>query len=170
MKWLGRGCCAVVLIVFGAWLQSLRAQTSGTFDGHFRHIGFVVADVDGAAEKFGDAFGLTPAAVRRIDQIPMPQDFRGDPQFFIRTTEIRVNGVELHLLEPGSGSSPWRDHLERVGDGTVQHISFGVTDLSRAVAALETLGGTVTAGAADSFFAYVNMPQLPFAIELEKVP
>ena len=170
MTWLGRGCCAVALIVLGAWLQSLRAQTSGTFDGHFRHIGFVVEDADGAAAKFGEAFGVTPPAVRRIDEIPMPRAARGDSQLFVRTTEIRTNGVELHVLEPGGGSSPWRDHLERVGDSTVQHISFGVTDLPRAVAALERLGGTVTAGAADSFFAYVDMPQLPFAIELERVP
>ena len=169
MKWLGRACCAVALIVLGAWLQSLRAQTSGTFGGHFRHIGFVVADADDAAARFGEAFGVTPPAVRRVDRIPMPLTPGNDAQLFVRTTEIRTNGVELHVLEPGGGSSSWRDHLEQVGDGTVQHISFGVTDLRRAVTALEALGDTVTAGAADSFFAYVDMPQLPFTIELERV-
>jgi len=41
--------------------------------------------------------------------------------------------------------------------------------LAGTVAALQKLGGRLTAGAADSFFAYLEFPNLPFTIELEKV-
>lgn len=88
----------------------------------------------------------------------------------MRTTEIRTNGVEIHLLEPTGGKSPWRDGLERHGDGSVQHLSFGVKDLAGTVKALQKLGGRLTTGSGDSFFAYLEFPNLPFTVELEKVP
>jgi hypothetical protein len=119
---------------------------------------------------FGDAFGVAYTPIHSITAPPPPKGYPGDPQAGVRTTEIRTaNNLEIHLLEPTGGKSPWRDGLERHGDGSMQHVSFGVTDLAAAVAALEKLGGRLTAGAGDSFFAYVELPQLPFTIELEKV-
>lgn len=170
-KWVPRAACALMLVVLGAWLQSLRAQPAGTFTGHFRHVGIVVKDVDTSARVFARAFGVAHTPVHGIVAPPAPKGYPGDPRAGVRTTEIRTaNNLEIHLLQPTGGKSPWRDGLERFGDGSVQHISFGVTDLAAAVGALEKLGGRLTAGAPDSFFAYVELPQLPFTIELEKVP
>ncbi|MEQ1897640.1 MAG: VOC family protein [Vicinamibacterales bacterium] len=170
-NWILRTAGAVALVALGAGLQSLRAQSAGTFTGSFRHVGFVVKDVDASAPVFARAFGVAHTPIHGITAPPPPKGYPGDPKAGVRTTEIRTaNNLEIHLLEPTGGKSPWRDGLERHGDGTVQHISFGVTDLAAAVGALEKLGGRLTAGAADSFFAYVELPQLPFTIELEKVP
>ena len=170
-RWIPRAACALMLVALGAWLQSLRAQPAGTFTGHFRHVGIVVKDVDASARVFARAFGIAHSPIHSIVAPPAPKGYPGDPKAGVRTTEIRTaNNLEIHLLEPTGGKSPWRDGLERSGDGSVQHISFGVTDLAAAVGALEKLGGRLTAGAADSFFAYVELPQLPFTIELEKVP
>ncbi len=170
-RWLPRAVGALMLVALGAWLQSLRAQPTGTFTGHFRHVGIVVNDVDASARVFARAFGVAHTPVHSIVAPPSPKGYPGDPKAGVRTTEIRTaNNLEIHLLQPTGGKSPWRDGLERFGDGSVQHISFGVTDLAAAVGALEKLGGRLTAGAADSFFAYVELPQLPFTIEFEKVP
>ncbi len=170
-RWVPRAACALMLVALGAWLQSLRAQPAGTFTGHFRHIGIVVKDLDASAQAFGQAFGVSYPPVHAATPGPPPKGNPGDPKAGVITTEIRTaHNLEIHLLQPTGGKSPWRDGLERFGDGSVQHISFGVTDLAAAVGALEKLGGRLTAGAPDSFFAYVELPQLPFTIELEKVP
>ena len=48
-------------------------------------------------------------------------------------------------------------------------MSFGVKDIAGTVAALQKLGGHLTTGGGDTFFAYVELPGLPFTIELERV-
>jgi hypothetical protein len=173
-KRIGRAITAIALIgwgvVLGATLTSLRAQTAApTIKGSFRHIGFVVTDVDASAAKFAGVFGAAYTPVHSIDKLVFPPDFKGDRRTAIRTTEVRTNGLEFHLLQPIGGASSWQDHLGKYGNGSLHHISFGVTDLAGTVAALKKVGGTVTVGGADSFFAYLEFPQVPFAIELEKV-
>ena len=171
LRWTARLAAALVLVGLGAGLESLCAQRTQTFDGTFRHVGFVVTDVDASARRFADAFGAAYTPVHSVvPPTPVPAGYPGDPKAGVRTTEIRTNGVEIHLLEPTGGRSPWRDGLERHGDGSLQHISFGVKDLDRAVAALQALGGRLTTGGPGTFFAYLEMPNLPFTIELEKVP
>jgi hypothetical protein len=169
-----RAAYALALITFGAWLQSIRAQappqTVPTINGTFRHLGFVVRDINEAAPRFSRVFNATYPPIHGAGGIVFPPDFTGDRNTSIRTTEIRTNGVEMHLLQPIGGASSWRDHLEKHGDGSLQHISFGVVDLAGTVEALRKLGGKVTTGGGDSFFAYLEFPQLPFTIELEKVP
>lgn len=169
--WITRAVIALALIGLGATLESLRAQSQAqpTINGPFRHIGFVVRDVDRAAAQFAGVFGATYSPLHTVDKMVFPADFKGDRKTAIRTTEVRTNGFEFHLLQPIGGASSWHDHLEKYGDGSLHHISFGVVDLAGTVAALQKLGGTVTVGGADSFFAYLQMPQVPFTIELEKV-
>ncbi len=170
----GQLAVALALVATGAGLQSLRthAQTTKppTINGPFRHLGFVVRDIDEAAARFARVYGATYPPVHTAGGIVYPDDFKGDRNTVIRTTEVRTNGFEFHLLQPIGGASSWRDHLEKYGDSSLQHISFGVADLAGTVKALELLGGKVTTGRADSFFAYVSLPQVPFSIELEKIP
>jgi len=147
----------------------LRAEPTATLDGYFRHIGIVVRDVDQASKDFATIFGTIPTPIHTAGQPALPKDYRGDPNAFVRTTELRTNNVEIHLLEPQGGASPWRNGLDKHGDRSVQHISFGVTDLRRAISSLEKVGGHVTSGGSDSIYAYIEFPQLPFTIELEKV-
>ncbi len=175
LTWTARLTGALALVGLGIGvgvrLEAARAQRTPTFPGTFRHIGFVVQDVDASARHFAEAFGATYSPVHAVvPPTPVPAGYPGDPKAGVRTTEITTNGVEFHLLEPTGGKSPWRDGLERHGDGSVQHISFGVKDISAAVTALQALGGRLTTGGPVAFFAYLEMPNLPFTIELEKVP
>lgn len=170
LTWTTRLLAATLLLAAGAGLEHTRAQHRQTFDGTFRHIGIVVKDVDASAKRVGDVFGASyPAIHAVVPPTPVPKGYPGDPKAGVRTTEIKTNGVEIHLLEPTGGKSPWRDGLERHGDGSLQHVSFGVKDIAGTVRALEALGGHVTTGGSDAFFAYVELPGLPFTIELERV-
>lgn len=168
--WAARVVMAIALMGIGAALQSVPAQGRPSFDGRFRHLGFVVRDVEQSAQRFARTFGATPTPIHTLDGVAFPKNAAGRTSTTIKTTEIRTHALEMHLLEPVGGSSPWMDHLQAHGDGSLEHLSFGVTDLAAAVRSLEALGGTVIVGASDSFFAYVAFPGLPFAIELEKVP
>jgi hypothetical protein len=169
-RWVSRAVCALALVGLGAALQSMRAQGPATFNGTFRHVGLVVRDVDASAKSLAQVFNASYSPVHSVvPPGPSPKGYPGDPKAGVRTTEMKTNGLEIHLLQPTGGRSPWRDGLERHGDGSLQHISFGVTDLAASVTALEKLGGHLTAGAGDGFFAYVEFAQLPFTIELEKV-
>ena len=171
MRWTARIIGALALVALGAWLQDLRAQRAGTIDGYFRHIGFVVKDVDTSAKEFARVLGAEYNPIHGTDPgvIVWPKDSSSDRKSGVRTTELKSNGLEIHLLEPTGGASPWRKTLEARGDGALQHISFGVKNLAGTVAALQKLGGRVVVGAGDSFFAYVEFPNLPFIVELEKV-
>ena len=169
IRYLLRILGALTLVAIGAGLQSLRAQGEGSFDGQFRHIGIVVRDVEASAKTFARVFGVTPTPIHTASQPALPSDYRGDPKAFVRTTELRTNNIEIHLLEPMGGGSPWREGLDKHGDGSLQHVSFGVVDLAGTITALERLGGHVTSGSPDSIYAYIEFPQLPFTVELEKV-
>lgn len=168
-KTIRRIVCALVLMAAGAALQAAHAQTrQPTFDGTFRHIGFVVRDVEQAAKDYARLLGSDASPIHTVDRMVWPDDFQGDRKTAIKTTELRGHALEVHLLQPIGGASPWQDHLKQYGE-SLQHISFGVRDLKGAVTLLQGMGGRVTNGGADSFYAYLEFPQLPFTIELEKV-
>ena len=127
-------------------------------------------DVDKAVKAYSAIFGATAPPIHTAGQLQLPKDYQGDPKAFVKTTELRTNSVEIHLLEPVGGISPWRDGLDKYGDGSLQHISFGVTDLPGTIEALRKVGGTLVSGGPTSIYAYMRFQQLPFIIELEKVP
>src|SRR6185295_8199817 len=110
MKWIARIIGALALVALGAWLQNVRAQRAPTFDGYFRHIGFVVKDVDKTAEVFGRIFGAGYTPIHSTDPkvIVWPKDSASDRNSGVRTTEMKTNSVEIHLLQPTGGASPWR--------------------------------------------------------------
>src|SRR5688572_10613794 len=100
---------ACVLVCAGAGLHALYAQTSpATLT--FRHIGFVVRDVDQAQKEYARLLGMAASPVHTADRMVYPADFTGDRKTAIRTTELRGHGLEVHLLQPIGGASPWQDH------------------------------------------------------------
>jgi methylmalonyl-CoA/ethylmalonyl-CoA epimerase len=166
---LTRLVAATTLVLTGAALHALYAQaTAPALDLSFRHIGFVVHDAERAHKDFTRILGATSSPLHTVKGMVWPAAFTGDRNTAIKTTEMRGHGLEIHLLQPIGGASPWRDHLEQHGD-SLQHISFGVRDLQGTVRLLQQLGGRVTTGGADTFYAYMKFDSLPFTIELEKI-
>lgn len=158
---------ALVWLIAGSF-QAPQAQVLERFNGAFKHVAFVVRDVQQSAKVYADVFGVDVPQIRNINGIVYPSGYRGDRKAGIKLANLMLNGLQLDLLEPVGGSSPWRDFLDEHGEG-LHHISFGVTGLRNQVAVLERKGGRLTLGEPGvSGYAYVDMkPFLPFTLELE---
>jgi 4-hydroxyphenylpyruvate dioxygenase-like putative hemolysin len=83
-----------------------------------------------------------------------------------KTTFLQANGMNLELIEPLDGPSPWRDFLEKNGEG-VHHIAFTVPEWAPMVKFLESKGGTWVQGTEEFDFGYVDLTQqLGFTVEV----
>lgn len=92
-------------------------------------IGIVVRDVEKAAKKYAELFG-----------IEMPNIRPAFPNIVYRGTKPTVTGkicsfpmgnMTLELVEPGEGDSSWKEYLDEHGEG-VHHIGLMVNDLEKA--------------------------------------
>ena len=54
------------------------------------------------------------------------------------------------------------------GDGSIEHVAFASKDVPGLVKTLTALGGKVVVGDPATGFVYVQMPNLPFILELNK--
>jgi catechol 2,3-dioxygenase-like lactoylglutathione lyase family enzyme len=106
------------------------------------HIAILVKDLDKAIKnweqvlgvKAGEPFYLPPS-------IEVPSFTNGDRGDYTdcRITTIQLDNCMLELVQPGSKPSPWKEKLDRDGEG-VQHISFVVPDRKQAQDALKAAG------------------------------
>ena len=133
------------------------------------HIGVVVRDVETVGQVYADVFGVPVSDVVEPAAVSFPETHSGDPKARPRIVNVQFDNMRVELAEPVGGSSPWRDFLNRHGEG-IHHIGISVTDLEGHVRLLESLGGRRTLGAIGGSYAFVDlMPQLGITIELNKV-
>ncbi|MGE0394213.1 MAG: VOC family protein [Vicinamibacterales bacterium] len=153
----------------GAMLTTglVKGQAPATkIDGKFSHVAIVVKDVDKAAKTYGEIFGVTPPPARIVKNIPFPPSYGPGRTMGTKTTMITASGVNLELIQPLDGPSPWRDHLEKYGE-TVHHLAFAVPEWAPAIKFLESKGGKWVQGVEQYNFGYVDLtPQLGFTIEV----
>ncbi|MDR1096073.1 MAG: VOC family protein [Spirochaetaceae bacterium] len=106
------------------------------------HIAILVNDLDRAVAnwervlgvKAGEPFYLPPAS-----EVPaFTNGERGD-YTDCRLATIQAENWVLELVQPGKNPGPWRDKLDRDGEG-VQHISFIVPDRAKAQEELRAVG------------------------------
>jgi catechol 2,3-dioxygenase-like lactoylglutathione lyase family enzyme len=141
------------------------AQPGPSFDGTLSHVGIVVRDVDKAAKVFADVFSVEVPQTRMSPILPYPPSYGGATTAVKITSFIKGN-VRLELIEPIEGSSPWRDFLEKRGEG-IHHLAFDMGGWNTAVKRLESKGGKWILGNETVNFAYVDMtPQLGFTLEV----
>jgi catechol 2,3-dioxygenase-like lactoylglutathione lyase family enzyme len=135
--------------------------------GSLSHLGFAVADVEKTAKAFGEVFGVP---------VPKAQDFRDipwGPRFPGKTMNVRrigldINGVTFELLQPLDGESPWKEFLQKSGDG-LHHVGFSVKDVGAARDYLESKGGVQTQ-AFQTFANYVDMHKAGVPLTFEQTP
>jgi len=146
-----------------------RAQSSSPFEGaRIAHVGVVVRDPAAVGKMYGQVFGVSVKEPADFPgKIDFPSDFRGDRNAHPRYTFANLSDVGIEILTPVGGASPWREYLEKYGDG-LHHICFSVKDINKAIAHLTSLGGTLELGGSPGVtYAYVNFrQQLGFTIEL----
>lgn len=156
----------VVGFILGAVLTPalLQGQAPSKMAGTLAHIAFAVHDVDKTAAAFADVFGVKVSPGRVARNVPFPPSY-GGATMNVKFTQFTANGVVFELLEPLDGASPWKDFMEKHGEG-VHHIGFNVADSTEARTMLEAMGGKWTQAASPTS-AYVDMQsKLPITFEV----
>jgi len=145
------------------------AATPTVFDQRtVTHYGMVVRDVAKTARAVADVFGLELPPIRDTKPVALAKGYDGDPQAYTREAHVRFANITLRIIQPMGGRSPWRDFLEKHGEG-LHHLSIPVPDVDAYAALLLSKGGTRTLGKAGGDYALVDMTDhLAFVIELTK--
>jgi hypothetical protein len=161
----------VGMLATGMLLEHARAQAEvkgPLANAQVWHIGFVVQNMEKTLAKWDGAFqtGHTPIAERK--GFKYPEGSNADPKTVLRTSEIILNGLQLDFIQPVGGHSPWKDHLDKHGDESLEHLAVRTKDPKGTITALTALGGKIAMGSVDGPTAYVDMPQLPFMIEVNR--
>lgn len=142
----------------------LKGQDSNPMEGTLAHIALAVHDADKTAAAFADVFGVEVRPGMVVRNVPFPPSY-GGATMNVKFLQLTVNGVVFEILEPLDGPSPWKDFMEKHGEG-IHHIGFNVADATAARVMLESKGGKWTQAASPTS-AYVDMePTLPFTLEL----
>jgi catechol 2,3-dioxygenase-like lactoylglutathione lyase family enzyme len=142
-----------------------------------KQVAIVVHDLEDAVRRFSGRLGIGPWTAYRLEP-PVLKDMRyqGEAaEFSLRNAFAWQGAVQFELVQPLSGPSIWRDHLDAHGEG-LHHVGKYVLDFPAAVD--EALAGGFTPlqsacgyGAEDDgAFAYFMPPDLPLIVELISAP
>lgn len=153
--------------------STTQAQRAG-----IKQIAFVVRDLEASVRAYWDllrigpwtAYDLTADALRDMT-------YHGKPaRFSLRHALAWRDGVQLELVEPGTGDSIFADHLSKHGEG-LHHVGIYVDDHAEAVAEFAEQGFTPIQSArgfgatGDGAFAYfVTDDPLAAIVELIEAP
>src|SRR5215831_11611999 len=128
----------IVSFIAGSVLapQLLYSQAANPMTGTLAHIAFTTRDVDKMAAAFSDVFGVKVNPGRTVRNVPFPPSYGGQTMN-VKFTQFTADGITFELLEPLDGPSPWKDHLEKHGEG-MHHIGINVPDYLAARTFLES--------------------------------
>jgi len=119
-------------------------------------IAIVVADLDTAIEHYGAAYGWAPfykgVGVGRTT-------YQGqDTHYELALAFALVDGIEIELVQPLSGKTPYHDHLAAHGEG-VFHLRLSVDDIEPHLEHLGSHGITPIFGWRESHWINVNLSE-----------
>jgi 4-hydroxyphenylpyruvate dioxygenase-like putative hemolysin len=101
-------------------------------------IGIVVRDMRQAVGFYEGTFGLGPWTV--YDSTPDKYWFRGKPSHMrLRQGKAMLGAIELELVQPLEGESPFHEHLATYGEG-LHHLAFNTEDYEGMVRRFEAEG------------------------------
>jgi len=106
------------------------------------HIAILVKDLDKAMTKWEELLGLEkvmPCYLPLADQVPQYTNGEMGEYADCRMAVYDLANIRLELVEPGEKAGPWRDYMEKHGEGC-QHLSFVVPDRRAASEALRAIG------------------------------
>jgi methylmalonyl-CoA/ethylmalonyl-CoA epimerase len=92
------------------------------------HVSIVVPDLDVAARKLRETYGLTVS------------DPRTNAEQGVRLAYVDLGNAKIELMEPARADSPIAKFLERNPKGGIHHVSFGVADMEATAGALRRTG------------------------------
>src|SRR5262245_31858694 len=117
----------IISFIAGAVLtpQVLHSQAANPMTGTLAHIAFATHDVDKMAAACSDVFGVKVTSGRVVRNVPFPPSYGAGATMNVKFTQFTADGITFELLEPLDGPSPWKDHLEKHGEG-MHHIGINV--------------------------------------------
>ena len=134
------------------------------------HTCFLVRDLEGAAQRMADAFGIGPWHVWTI--APPESKIHGRPgSFSFRLALATVGGGTFELISPLTGPSVFDEHLDKHGEG-FHHtcmIYDSIDAVRAAKAELQRQGREIIqeGRGGDAFeFAYFNFPEIGSIVEV----
>ena len=142
-----------------------------------KQVAVVVHDLDEAVARWSAQLGIGPWTAYRLEP-PRLQDMRyhGEPaQFSLRHALAWQGDVQFELVQPLSGPSIFRDHLDERGEG-LHHVGKYVADHAAAVEQALASGFMLLQSArgfgaeGDGAFAYFMLPGVPMIVELISAP
>ncbi len=117
------------------------------FSKKVTHIAIVVKDAEKAIKRL-ESFGIGPfkqvGAGRNAPPPPVIL-FRGKPMGKLKEFTGQLGGIGFEIFEPGEGASPWREFLDKHGEG-IEHIGFepdSVDDLDKEVTRFKEQGADI---------------------------
>ncbi len=127
----------------------------------FHHLSVVVKNMEEAI-KFYESIGIGPFE----DYPPLTEykklNVQDETGFFnLKFKVTQVGDIQIQLCQPGEGKSPYKDFLEKKGEG-VYHLGFVVDQVDDSEAELKKLGLKVlSSGRRDdgSGFSYMDTAQ-----------
>ena len=133
--------------------------------------GIVVRDANKAVERLSSLGMGTFVGKPEPPWVKPVSSFRDKP--FLGSTKPPLGsvmgGVELELIQPLEGESPWQEFLDKHGEG-IHHIAFKVDDLDKEVDKFTKRGLSVliTGTWPEGGFAYFDLGVGGLVIELEQ--
>jgi catechol 2,3-dioxygenase-like lactoylglutathione lyase family enzyme len=106
------------------------------------HIAILVKDIDKALknwEQLLDVKAVRPWNLPPPNEVPTYTDGELGDYSDCRIATIQLENCILEFVQPGDKPGPWKDKLDRDGEG-LQHLSFIVPDRSKAQEALKAIG------------------------------
>ncbi|GMO13205.1 MAG: hypothetical protein Ta2A_23740 [Treponemataceae bacterium] len=106
------------------------------------HIAILVHDLDKAIKNWEQVLGVKagkPFSLPPASEVPAFTNGEMGDYSDCRLATIQLENCMLELVQPGKNSSPWKEKLDRDGEG-VQHISFVVPDRKKAQGELQAVG------------------------------
>jgi methylmalonyl-CoA/ethylmalonyl-CoA epimerase len=116
-------------------------RVKSQFSKNFVHVGAVVRDMDESVKRL-ESLGIGPFEPLSAYQPPVvgKQTFRDKPMESKEKISVaKVGNIEIHLFQPVEGDSPWKDFLDKKGEG-LHHIAFVSDDPIKDGTELSKLG------------------------------
>jgi len=106
------------------------------------HVAILVKDLDRAIANWERVLGIQaskPFSLPPPEEVPTFTDGRPGDYSDCRLATFQLENCTLELVQPGERAGPWKDLLDRKGEG-VQHLSFIVPDRKKAQGELQAIG------------------------------
>lgn len=139
-------------------------------------IGMVVDDLETVMKNLENILGIGPF---RIVDFPPPgyenvmRKYKGEnSDFTAKFCFFDLGNIELEIIQPLTGKSIWRDHIDKHGPG-LHHIKFSVSEhgpvreyLAEKGVEISQMGASVGKNAGKEWVFYNTESKVGFAIEL----